>query len=106
MALEITNLRVIAAEREKRAPGPEASLLKIRGSEIQQTLSELMMLALGPDALVWQHEALDPAWRGAVFGPEYAPALSGQYFNMRKTTIYGGSNEIQKNIISKMILGL
>ena len=105
MALEITNLRVIAAEREKRAPGPEASLLKIRGSEIQQTLTELQMLALGHDALPWQHAALDAGYAGPLAGPDYAPPLSGQYFNMRKTTIYGGSNEIQKNIISKMILG-
>ncbi|HEY0974477.1 MAG TPA: acyl-CoA dehydrogenase family protein [Solimonas sp.] len=105
MALEITNLRVIAAEMEKRAPGPEASLLKIRGSEIQQTLSELLMQALGPEALPFQEAALHAGYDGAIAGPEYGAALPGQYFNMRKTTIYGGSNEIQKNIISKMILG-
>lgn len=105
MALEITNLRVIAAEMEKRAPGPEASLLKIRGSEIQQTMTELLMQALGHDALPFQEAALDADYSGPLAGPEYAPPLSGQYFNMRKTTIYGGSNEIQKNIISKMILG-
>ena len=105
MALEVTNLRVIAAEMEHKAPGPEASLLKIRGSEIQQTLSELMMLALGHDALPFQHAALDPGYDGPLAGPDYGPPLTGQYFNMRKTTIYGGSNEIQKNIISKMILG-
>jgi len=105
MALEITNLRVIAAEMEKRAPGPEASLLKIRGSEIQQTMTELLMQALGHDALPFQEPALDAGYTGPLAGPEYAPPLSGQYFNMRKTTIYGGSNEIQKNIISKMILG-
>ncbi|MGB1560475.1 MAG: acyl-CoA dehydrogenase family protein [Sinimarinibacterium flocculans] len=105
MALEVTNLRVIAAEMEHKAPGPEASLLKIRGSEIQQTLSELMMLALGHDALPFQHAALAPGYDGPLAGPDYGPPLTGQYFNMRKTTIYGGSNEIQKNIISKMILG-
>jgi alkylation response protein AidB-like acyl-CoA dehydrogenase len=105
MALEVTNLRVIAAEMEHKAPGPEASLLKIRGSEIQQTLSELMMLALGHDALALQHAALDAGYDGPLAGQDYAPPLAGQYFNMRKTTIYGGSNEIQKNIISKMILG-
>jgi alkylation response protein AidB-like acyl-CoA dehydrogenase len=105
MALEVTNLRVIAAEMEHKAPGPEASLLKIRGSEIQQTLSELMMLALGHDALPLQPEALAAGYDGPLAGPDYGPPLTGQYFNMRKTTIYGGSNEIQKNIISKMILG-
>jgi alkylation response protein AidB-like acyl-CoA dehydrogenase len=105
MALEITNLRVIAAEMEKRAPGPEASLLKIRGSEIQQTLSELLMQAMGPEALPYQEDALHAGYTGDYAAPEYGAALPGLYFNMRKTTIYGGSNEIQKNIISKMILG-
>ncbi len=105
MALEVTNLRVIAAEMEHKAPGPEASLLKIRGSEIQQTLSELMMLALGDQALPFQPDALAAGYDGPLAGPDYGPPLPGQYFNMRKTTIYGGSNEIQKNIISKMILG-
>ncbi|MDP2826067.1 MAG: acyl-CoA dehydrogenase family protein [Sulfuritalea sp.] len=114
MALEITNLRVIssdsAAEGEKkRAPGPEASILKIKGSEIQQMLTELQMQALGHYALPYIHEGLDPGWSGDAQMPAYAdhaPSLSGHYFNMRKTTIYGGSNEIQKNIISQMILGL
>jgi alkylation response protein AidB-like acyl-CoA dehydrogenase len=105
MALEITTLRVIAAEMEKRAPGPEASLLKIRGSEIQQALSELLMQALGPYALPYQHAALDAGYGAPLAGPDYGAPLPGLYFNMRKTTIYGGSNEIQKNIISKMILG-
>ena len=110
MALEITNLRVISAEGEKkRAPGPEASILKVKGSEIQQMLTELKMQALGHYALPWIDEGLNPDWNGDAAMPAYAdhaPPLSGQYFNVRKTTIYGGSNEIQKNIISQMILGL
>ena len=110
MALEITNLRVISAEGEKRrAPGPEASILKIKGSEIQQALAELQMQALGHYALPYLHEGLDPGWTGDPALPaygEHAPPLAGHYFNYRKTTIYGGSNEIQKNIISQMILGL
>ena len=89
MALEITNLRVLAAEAERRAPGPEASLLKIKGTEIQQAISELMMHAVGPRALSLR--------RGA---------LAATYLNLRKTSIYGGSNEIQKNIIAQTILGL
>jgi len=89
MALEITNLRVLAAEAERRAPGAEASLLKIKGTEIQQAISELMMLAAGP-------RAHSPS--GAV--------LAANYLNLRKTSIYGGSNEIQKNIIAQTILGL
>ncbi|MBI3526175.1 MAG: acyl-CoA dehydrogenase family protein [Betaproteobacteria bacterium] len=106
MALEITNLRVLSAEGKQHAPGPEASILKIKGSEIQQTLSELMMQALGHYALPWLPEALDAGWRGEPVGADYAAPLSGHYFNFRKTTIYGGSNEIQKNIIAQMILGL
>ncbi len=110
MALEITNLRVISAEGEKkRAPGPEASILKIKGSEIQQMLTELQMQALGHYGLPYIEEALDAGWGGDELMPtyaDYAAPLSGHYFNFRKTTIYGGSNEIQKNIISQMILGL
>ncbi len=106
MALEITNLRVLSAEGKKQAPGPEASILKIKGSEIQQMLSELMMQALGHYALPWLPEALDADWRGEPVGADYVAPLTGHYFNFRKTTIYGGSNEIQKNIIAQMILGL
>ena len=104
MALEITNLRVISAEAERRAPGPEASLLKIRGSEIQQALSELMMQAVGAYGLGLQHEAREGP--GDYVGPSYAAPLGATYCNLRKTTIYGGSNEIQRSIISQMILGL
>jgi len=106
MALEITNMRVIAMEQEKRAPGPEASMLKVKGVEIQQTLTELMMLALGPQALPHQHAALDAGYDGPLAGPDYGISLSGLYFNFRKASIYAGSDEIQRNIISKMIIGL
>src|SRR5438105_11422300 len=102
MALEITNLRVLAAEVERRAPGAEASLLKIRGSEIQQDLSELMMKAVGPYAL-----PLGPERSGsAAIGPAHASGLGAAYLNLRKASIYSGSNEIQKNIIAQTILGL
>ena len=111
MALEITNLRVLSATAdESRALGPEVSVLKIKGSEIQQTLAELQMQALGPDALPYVREALEMDWTADPMFAEhyrpYAPPLSGQYFNLRKTTIYADSTEIQKNIISQMILGL
>jgi alkylation response protein AidB-like acyl-CoA dehydrogenase len=111
MALEITNLRVLSAEAGgSRAPGPEASILKIKGSEIIQQLAELQMQALGHDALVRLPDALELDWLPppplADHYPDYAPPLSGQYFNQRKTTIYAGSTEIQKNIIAKLILGL
>jgi len=111
MALEITNLRVLSGyAKDSKALGPEVSMLKIKGSEIIQSLAELKMQALGHDALPYVREALDLGWRGdALLGEHYkpyAPPLSGQYFNQRKTTIYAGSTEIQKNIISQMILGL
>jgi alkylation response protein AidB-like acyl-CoA dehydrogenase len=106
MALEITNLRALSAEAEKRAPGPEASILKIKGTEIQQTLSELMMYAVGPYALPFQRESREEGDLRSVVGPEYAAPLAATYCNTRKVTIYGGSNEIQRNIISQMILGL
>ena len=106
MALEITNLRVLAADREGRAPGPEASILKIKGSEIQQTLTELMLEAVGPYAQPFIADAMEVGSDSEAVGPAYAGALAARYFNYRKVTIYGGSNEIQKNIISQMILGL
>jgi len=106
LALEVTNLRVLSEEGKQRAPGPEASILKVRGSEIQQSLSELMMHAIGHYALPHVREALDADWNGEPVGAEYGAPLSGTYFNFRKTSIYSGSNEIQKNIISQMILGL
>jgi alkylation response protein AidB-like acyl-CoA dehydrogenase len=101
MALEITNLRVLAsetrAESEKKAPGPEASILKIKGTEIQQAISELMMQAVGAYALPFGQQDV---------GPDYAANLGAGYCNLRKLSIFGGSNEIQKNIIAQMIMGL
>jgi alkylation response protein AidB-like acyl-CoA dehydrogenase len=109
MALELTTLRTIAAEKTKRAPGPEASVLKVRGTEIQQAISELMMLAMGPYALPWRREAMEAGYQvdpNDAVGPDYAASAAGRYFNLRKLSIFGGTNEIQKNIISKMMVGL
>jgi alkylation response protein AidB-like acyl-CoA dehydrogenase len=106
MALEITNLRVLSAESERRAPGPEASLLKIKGTEIQQAITELMMQALGPYALSLRQGAIEADQRREPAGPPYAVPLASTYCNWRKASIYGGTNEIQKNIIAQAILGL
>ncbi len=106
MALEVTNLRVTAADRDGRAPGPQASILKIKGTEIQQALTELMMEAVGPYALPFLPDAWGDHWLGERVGPDYAAPLAARYFNYRKTSIYGGSNEIQRNIIAQHILGL
>ena len=106
MALEITNLRLIASLRDGGAPGAVPSILKIKGSEVQQRLTELMMEALGPYAAPFQREALEEGWNEEPIGPDYAPPLARTYFNFRKVSIYGGSNEIQKNIVAKGTLGL
>jgi alkylation response protein AidB-like acyl-CoA dehydrogenase len=99
MALAVTNLRFLDASRAGRPPGAEVSLLKIRGTEIQQALTELMMEAAGPLA-----QALDGG-EGRDDGDATA-ALAARYCNYRKTTIYAGSNEIQRNIFAKQVLGL
>ena len=106
MALEVMVLRTIAMDRERHAPGPEASLLKLHGSQIQQTISELAMEALGPYAPLHQPLALSADWVGALAGPPRALGVTGRYFNFRKTSIYAGSNEIQRNIIARHMLGL
>jgi pimeloyl-CoA dehydrogenase large subunit len=107
-ALEMTQLRVVAAERTRKGnrPDPASSILKIKGSEIQQGISELLMEAIGPYALPDQfRHTEDDRWNEPPIGPDYAAPLAPQYFNWRKISIYGGSNEIQKNIIAKAILG-
>ncbi len=102
MALEITNLRVLSAEAEQRAPGPEASILKIKGTEIQQAITELLVHAVGASALPVVPEAIEAGYQpGAP-----ASSFAANYFNMRKLSIFGGSNEIQKNIIAQTILQL
>jgi alkylation response protein AidB-like acyl-CoA dehydrogenase len=106
MALEVMVLRVIAMDRERHTPGPEASLLKLHGSQIQQTLSELAMEALGPYAALHQPQALAPDWTGSPAGPPAGIGVTGRYFNYRKVAIYAGSNEIQRNIIAQHMLGL
>jgi alkylation response protein AidB-like acyl-CoA dehydrogenase len=95
-ALEITNLRVIFAEEQNHAPGPEASILKIRGTEIMQRITELQVESLGARALIAESPSLDLG--------EEVPRAAAAYLNQRKLTIFGGSNEIQRNIIAQMIL--
>ncbi len=107
MALEITNLRVLSAEGAARAPGPEASILKIRGTEIQQAISELMMRAAGVYALPLRLEAMEAGWQSdpalPPAGPRFAATATCAYLNQRKLSIFGGTNEIQKNIVAKMM---
>ena len=104
--LSTTALRVVAAVAGGGAPGAESSMLKIKGTELRQDISALTRRALGPNALPFMPESLEDGFNGEEVGPEGAAAVTPQYFNLRKLSIYGGSNEIQKNIISKMILQL
>ncbi len=106
IALEVTVLRVISQEARRKAPGPEASVLKVKGTEVQQRLTELMVEAAGPLALPFDPGFLEGVSEHSGSGDDDAAPLLPYYFNYRKTSIYGGSNEIQKNIITQMILGL
>ena len=106
LALEITVLRVVSSENAGKGPGPEASLLKIKGTQIQQMLTELMVEAVGPYAQPFDPSYLEGETQQAITGDNDAAPLAPYYFNYRKTSIYGGSNEIQRNIISQMILGV
>lgn len=105
-ALEFTDLRFLIAASKGNAPGAEASLLKLRGTEIQQRISELLVKAMGYYAMPHVPESLEYGWNEEPIGAEYAPSLAPGYFNKRKTSIYGGTNEIQRNILAKMVLGL
>ncbi len=105
LALEAVVLKVLTDETAGRSPGPEASLLKIKGTEVQQAITELLFEALGNYVHPYVPEALEAGWNEAPVGPDYAATIAPHYFNWRKASIYGGSNEIQKNIIAKMVLG-
>jgi len=115
VALEMMVLRVLSAEKSGRNSLDIAGLLKIKGSEIQQRYTELMMLAAGPYSLPFIYEAMEAGWQGdqaAAAGLQGFPGgdvanapLAPNYFNYRKTTIYGGSNEVQRNIVAQTVLG-
>ncbi len=105
VALEMMVLRVLSAEKSGKNSLDVAGLLKIRGSEMQQRYSELMMLAAGPYSLPFIREAMEAGWQGDHVGAAHCAPLAPTYFNMRKTTIYGGSNEVQRNIVAQTVLG-
>jgi alkylation response protein AidB-like acyl-CoA dehydrogenase len=116
VALEMLVLRVLSAEKSGRNALDIAGLLKIKGSEIQQRYTELMMLAAGPYSLPYMYEAMAAGWQGdqaaAAIGLPGFPGgvadnatLAPSYLNYRKTTIYGGSNEVQRNIVAQTVLG-
>ena len=105
-ALEMTQLRVVSDERKlaKGRQNPASSILKLKGSVIQQQLTELLMEVVGPYVMPYQRDF--DGNNEPTIGPDYASEAAPMYFNYRKVSIYGGSNEIQHNIIAKAILGL
>lgn len=105
-ALEYLSLRFLAEEAAGRPIGAGASMLKIRGTEIRQQLTELTIEALGYYAAPFEIEQMTEGWNEPPIGPDYAAAQMPQYLFSRAATIYGGSNEIQRNIIAKMVLGI
>jgi alkylation response protein AidB-like acyl-CoA dehydrogenase len=106
MALEYTELRALASVSTGKAPGPESSILKIKGTEIAQAIDELLVEAAGWYALPFVPAQFHAGYDGWRVGPGAAANAAPIYFNNRKASIYGGSNEIQRNIIAKEVLGL
>src|SRR5260370_13695683 len=104
-ALEMSELRALSAMAQGGAPGPEVSTLKIRGSEIQQRIAELAMEAVGEYAQPYQPGMLFHDTNETPVGPDHAPPAAPRYFNMRQTSIYGGTNQIQQNHVAKIVLG-
>ena len=100
-AMRITNLRMLQQAKDGAAPGAESSMLKIKGTVIRQEISALYRTALGPHAAPWQPEDTDALLENNWGVPEEALRSTGYYFNNRKLSIYGGSNEIQRNIIAQ-----
>jgi alkylation response protein AidB-like acyl-CoA dehydrogenase len=104
LALEFTELRILGALAAGQNVGPESSLLKTRGTELQQAVTELALEAIGNYAFPLDQSTPEAA--PADVGPDYAVGIAQDYFNTRKVSIYAGSNEIQRNIMAKMVLGL
>jgi alkylation response protein AidB-like acyl-CoA dehydrogenase len=105
-ALEMTQLRVVANDRGRGGrPDPASSILKLEGSVIQQLTTELLMDVVGPYVMPFAESDEGSGRNEMGWGPEYAAQSAPAYFNNRKVSIYGGSNEIQRNIIAKAILG-
>ncbi len=103
MAMSTTNLRIISKAAVGQAPGVEASMLKVKGTIIRQEINDLARRAAGPYAMPFVSEAVEGD--NAPIGPDYAGPVAAQYFNNRKLSIFGGSNEIQRGIIAKVKMG-
>ena len=106
MAMSTTNLRVVSKAAAGQAPGAESSMLKVKGTIIRQEINALTRTAVGPYAMPFASEALEDGSNLGPVGPDYAETATAQYLNNRKLSIYGGSNEVQRSILSKAILEL
>ena len=102
-AMKITNLRMLYQAQKQGHPGPETSILKIKGTQVNQELRDLARRALGPAAAPFPGQVTET---NLMFGPPDTEANAATYFNNRKISIFGGSNEIQRNILTKTMLGL
>ena len=105
-AMEFTELRILSSLSTGKNVGPESSLLKCRGTELQQTLTELALEVTGNYGIPFNNPAPIRGLNVEPIGPEYAAPTAPNYFNTRKVSIFAGSNEIQRNIMAKMVLGL
>jgi len=104
-AMEFTELRIFASLSAGQRPGPESSMIKCRNTDLQQEISELSVEAIGYYAMPFVRDT----WANVNEprpGPDYAAPVAPYYFNIRKASIYAGSNEIQRNIMAKAVLGL
>ncbi len=105
-SLQHTELRAVMATARGDAPGPEASVLKIKGTEVAQSISNLLMQTVDYYSAPFIPEAMEAGWNETPVGPDYAATLGANYFSTRKASIVGGTNEIQRNIIAKGVLGM
>ena len=105
LSAEFTELRTLASISAGGHPGPESSILKIGGTDLQQSLSDLYVEALGYYAHPFMSEE-DLKSNEKRIGPDFAANVMPHYLNYRKVSIYGGSNEVQRNVIAKAVLGL
>ena len=104
MALEFTGLRLMSANQRGRVPGIEASVLKVRGTELRQAIYELLVEVAGPDAVPFEERAMSLAGSHSFAASPGVASLAANYLDSRKLTIYGGANEVQRNLIARAVL--
>jgi acyl-CoA dehydrogenase len=105
-AIQYAEFRIMAALSKGQNPGPESSILKNLGADAGQRLTELAVDAMGYYGAVHQPDARSPGSNLPAIGPDEGIVAFPRYFNLRATSIAGGSNEVQKNIVAKLVLGL